>query len=83
MDKQHLLLGIQSLIEETYNKPGHYIWLNGQLIMLLEFAKITSDNPKDIVSNWIKAKAEVKLRTLAAEFENYKNSRATYETFAG
>lgn len=77
MNKEQLLIGIQELIDETYSKGGHYTWLNGKACELYEIVKKYGDN-------WqVQFLGEVELAGLAKEFEDYKNSRATYNTFGG
>lgn len=77
MNRDQLLVAIQELIDETYAKGGHYTWLNGKAVMLYEMVKKYG-------FNWnVKALAEIELSGLAKEYVDYKNSRATYNTFGG
>lgn len=77
MLREHLLIGIQELIDETYARGGHYTWLNGKACELYEIVNKYGDN-------WqVQFLGEVELASLAKEFEDYKNSRATYNSFDG
>lgn len=61
MNREQLIIGIQELIDDTFNKQGHAVWINGQAVALKDFVVMF----EHIES--VRAYAEDKLRELGKE----------------
>ena len=62
MDREHLIIGIQELIEDTsFKNQGHAIWINGQAILMKDFVTMFGHIES------VRAYAEDKLRELGKE----------------
>ena len=61
MDREHLIIAYKELIDETYNKPGHNTWINGQAILMKDFVTMFG-HLEDV-----RAYAEDRLRELGKE----------------
>lgn len=75
--QEALIYGCQELIDESFGKPNHYTWINGKVTELKEFVRMFGH------IQGICEYAEDRLSELAKEFEDTKNSKSTYFTFAG
>ena len=61
MDREQTIIGIQELIDDTFNKQGHAIWVNGQAIALKDFVTMFGHIES------VRAYAEDKLRELGKD----------------
>ncbi len=61
MNRENLIIAYQELIDETYGKQGHSVWVNGQAVLMKDFVVMFGHLES------VRAYAEDKLRELGKE----------------
>jgi hypothetical protein len=81
-DAENIEIGIQELIDYTFGKPGHLVWINGQAVMLRTFTRnvkfLNCDHDKKIYLGI----CEDLLKQLSVLAHN-PQATGTYFTFGG